>query len=139
MAAPLEPGNDFARGAGFEILVKLLNVLSVLGGPVITYDALKPTLGQAIALALILPAPVLVCCAAFNLRDTADGVPRTLLKLGLVAGAVVIAMNAFAAWQLAHGRVPYHAAESMLAVFVGPLAVGAYALAAIRLLRAERR
>jgi hypothetical protein len=137
MKTPAERMTHFVRTSGFEYLVRFLILVSVMGGPIVVYDATHHSIGKVAALALILPPTALIYLGAVSLHDPlTEWSTRPCLWVGLGSALVIQMMNVFAVWQLMNGQVPVNVGLTFLGVIVGTVATSLYAFAAIRILRA---
>jgi len=124
------------RTSGFDYLVRILIIFSLLGGPVVLYDAIHLSIGKLAALALVLPPMPLIYFGAMALHDPpTEWSTRPSLWIGLVSALLIQVMNGFAVWRLVNGQVPVNPGLAVFGVIVGTVATCLYAFAAIRILR----
>ena len=137
MSTPVERMKDYAGTSGFDYLVRILVIFSLLGGPIVLYDAIHLSIGKVAALAIVLPPTVLIYFGAMALYDPmTEWATRPSLWVGLVSALLIQGMNVFAVWRLVNGQVPVNPGLAVFGVIVGTVATSLYAFAAIRVLRA---
>ena len=129
---------EYAKSAGFEALVKIMTLIAILGGPLVVMDAVRPWIGKAAAVGLVVLPTVLLYIGAMALHDPdTDPSRRRSLQIGLVGVWILSLMNAYAVGQLVIGGISWTRINVLLGILVGTIATVLYSYAANRILREE--
>ncbi len=85
------------RGDMNVLAIKMTALAAAVGGPLFVFDQLTVHLSKIAAFAFAFSPVLVVAFAALFLSDESTPNTRRLLAIGIGAGGVLLAMNAFAA------------------------------------------
>jgi hypothetical protein len=126
------------RSTVISVIAKIAALEMLLGGPLLVSDDLRPLIGKAAAIVVVVLPIVLFYIGAEALADS-EGEPtrETPLRLGLIGAWLVAPMNLYAINRLLQGEIRF-GATTPVGILICTIVLAAYFyLARRRLRRAE--
>lgn len=131
----MKPG---ARSDLYKLLAKVASLELLLGGPLLFSDDLRPLIGKAAAITVVIVPVVLFYVGADALADPpAERSRVTRLRLGILGACLVAPMNLYGIAHVVQGKVRF-VSLTIIGIAICTVSLVGYLILARRALRASR-